>query len=89
MFAVGVYSTDFLFFSEVVMTQKYITQKDFEEITGKSRGWQWLARKQGVLGYYKINSRILYSEKHLQDFMSRFEVATEKEQGNTEGEING
>lgn len=60
------------------MSEKYLTQKDFETRTGKGRVWQWWARKEKILAYYKINSRILYSEKHLQDFLQKFEVPTEK-----------
>jgi hypothetical protein len=55
------------------MSEKLLTQKEFHKLTGVSRVRQWEARKSGTLGYYKINSRILYSEKQLQDFLKKFE----------------
>jgi hypothetical protein len=59
------------------MFEKLITQKEFQEITGRSRSTQWHARKKGKLGHYKINGRIRYSEQHIQDFLESFEVAAE------------
>lgn len=56
------------------MSEKLITQKGFEERTGKGRTFQWLARKEGKLGCYKINSRILYSEKQIQEFLQKHEI---------------
>ena len=56
------------------MIGKLITQKEFQAITGKSRTEQWRARKNGELGYYKINGRIRYSEQHIQNFLEKYEV---------------
>jgi len=69
------------------MSPKYITQKEFEQRTGKGRGWQWKARKEGLLGYYQINTRILYSEKHLEDCLKGFEVLSSR-QASTAEELN-
>ena len=74
------------------MAEKLKTQKEFEERTGKGRTFQWSARKEGKLGYYKINSTIRYSEKHIQDFLQQFEIPSQQleiknfEQGEGENE---
>ena len=69
------------------MSEKLQTQKDFERRTGKSRTWQWAARKSGILGYYQINSRIFYSEKQIQDFLEKCEVASQSEEMSSEAII--
>lgn len=56
------------------MVEKLYTQHEFEQRTGKSRTWQWRARKSGKLGYYRINAEIRYSEKHIQAFLEKCEV---------------
>lgn len=55
------------------MAEKLLTQKDFKDLTGKDRSWQWKARNAGRLGYYDLNGQIRYSERHLQEFLERCE----------------
>lgn len=60
--------------------ENLITQEEFQRKTGKSRSWQWRARKSGELAYYSLNGRILYSEQQLQDFLKKYEVPSMNEE---------
>lgn len=52
---------------------KLLTSKEFRERARISRPTEHRARKSGALGCFKIGSRVFYSEKHLSDFLARFE----------------
>lgn len=55
------------------MTEKLITSKEFREMTGLSRMTETRHRASGRLGFYKIGTRVFYSQHHITDFLTRHE----------------
>ena len=55
------------------MTEKLITSKEFREMTGLSRMTETRHRASGRLGFYKIGTRVFYSQQHIKDFLARHE----------------
>ena len=55
------------------MTEKLITTKEFRELTCLSRMTETRHRASGKLGFYKIGTRVFYSQRHIEDFLSRHE----------------
>ena len=55
------------------MTEKLISSKEFREITGLSRMTETRHRASGNLGFYKIGTRVFYSQQHIADFLARYE----------------
>lgn len=50
------------------LTEKLFTPKELDEQKILSKTEQWKRRKRGELKFYKIGTKVLYSEKHLADF---------------------
>jgi Helix-turn-helix domain len=55
------------------MTEKLITSKEFREMTGLSRMTETRHRASGRLSFYKIGTRVFYSQQHIEDFLARHE----------------
>lgn len=55
------------------MTEKLISSKEFRDLTGLSRMTETRHRVSGSLGFYKIGSRVFYSQQHISDFLARYE----------------
>ncbi len=56
------------------MDNRSMSDAEFCKRTGISRVVAWRLRVAGKLDYYKIGKKIRYSEKHLDEFLSRNEV---------------
>jgi hypothetical protein len=55
------------------MTEKLVTSKEFRALTGLSRMTETRHRASGRLGFYKIGTRVFYSQQHIDDFLARHE----------------
>jgi excisionase family DNA binding protein len=51
-----------------------MTEKEAAKALGLSLVTLWNLRKAGKLGYYKVGRRIMYSQKHLDEFLKSAEV---------------
>jgi hypothetical protein len=54
------------------------TPKDLADKNIMSLAYQWRQRKKGKLKFYQVGRKILYSEKHLQDFFASCEQNSEQ-----------
>lgn len=61
-------------FLETLYSPKELAEKGIISLV-----FQWQMRKEGKLSYYKLGSKILYSEKHLQDFFALCEQENNEE----------
>jgi hypothetical protein len=50
--------------------EKFFTPEYLDKQKILSKTEQWKRRKRGELKFYKIGTKILYSEKHLSDFFA-------------------
>jgi putative molybdopterin biosynthesis protein len=64
-------------FGEFLMTIEKITltEEEFAERVGVSRITIWRLRREGKVAHYKIGTRVLYSEMHVSEFLSKHERA--------------
>jgi hypothetical protein len=53
--------------------EKLFTPDNLDEQKILSKTEQWKRRKSGELNYYKVGTKIFYSEKHLAEFFQLFE----------------
>ena len=60
---------------------KLFTSTEMRAITRISRPTEHRERKRGNLGCFKIGTRVFYSEKHIEDFLSRYERPARNERG--------
>jgi hypothetical protein len=67
--------------SENDLLEKLYTPKELDERGIISLVYQWQMRKSGKLNYYKLGTKILYSEKHLKDFFALCEQGESNEDG--------
>ena len=58
--------------------EKLYTPKDLEKKRIMSLTTQWREREKGRLKFYQRGRRILYAEKHLQDYFASCEKNTGK-----------
>jgi len=63
------------------MAEKLLTEKEFTELTGLSRMTAKRHRDAKRLGFYKIGARVMYSQKHVDDFLARHERAPRERKG--------
>lgn len=63
------------------MAEKLISEKQFLELTGLSRMTAKRHRDAKRLGFYKIGSRVMYSQRHVDDFLAQCERPTCEEEG--------
>lgn len=63
------------------MAEKLISEKEFLEITGLSRMTAKRHRDAKRLGFYKIGSRVMYSQRHIDEFLARHERPTRARKG--------
>lgn len=61
--------------------KKLFTSKEFREFTGISRPTEHRERRRGHLACFKIGTRVFYSEKHIEDYLSRCEQPAREESG--------
>lgn len=52
-----------------------LTEEEFAERVGVSKITIWRLRRAGKVAHYKIGTRVLYSEMHVSEFLSRYERA--------------
>jgi excisionase family DNA binding protein len=50
-----------------------LTEEEFAERVGVSKITIWRLRRAGRVAHYKIGTRILYSDMHVSEFLSRYE----------------
>jgi excisionase family DNA binding protein len=64
-----------LSFGEFLMTIEKITltEEEFAERVGVSRITIWRLRRAGKVAHYKIGTRVLYSESHVAELLSKYE----------------
>lgn len=65
------------------MNEKLISSKEFRAITGLSRMTETRHRTSGNLGFYKIGTRVFYSQQHISDFLARHERPARERKGRT------
>jgi excisionase family DNA binding protein len=59
-----------------------ITEEEFAKVVGISRITAWRLRRAGKLAHYKVGARVLYSPKHIEEFLASCEKrAKQKKQG--------
>jgi excisionase family DNA binding protein len=58
-----------------------LSEKQAAERLGISRITLLRARKAGRIGYFKIGSRVVYSERHLTDFLASVEQKALTQEG--------
>lgn len=64
------------------LTEKLYSPKELDELKVISLVQQWKERKNGRLSCYRIGRKILYSERHVSDFLALCErKAWEREVG--------
>jgi excisionase family DNA binding protein len=49
------------------------TEQECSDRTGLSRATLWRLRSAGKISHYKVGTRILYDEKHIEEFWQRQE----------------
>jgi hypothetical protein len=61
------------------LNEKLFTPKELDEKKILSLVQQWKERKEGRLNCYRIGRKILYSEKHIADYLALCETNQESE----------
>lgn len=61
------------------LNEKLFTPKELSEMKVLSLVQQWKERKAGRLKCYRIGTKILYSEKHIADYLALCESNQESE----------
>lgn len=59
----------------VELTEKFYTPNDLAEKRIMSKTKQWQERESGRLKCFRVGKKVLYTEKHLQDY---FELSEQK-----------
>lgn len=59
--------------------EKLYTIEELEKQGIGSRVAQWRWREAQLISFYKISTRIFYSEKHIQEFLARHEKTAKAE----------
>jgi excisionase family DNA binding protein len=50
-----------------------ITEEEFARAVGISRVTVWRLRRAGKLAHYKVGTRVLYSPRHIEEFLASCE----------------
>lgn len=58
------------------MAEKLFTEQEFLELTGLSRMTAKRHRDAKRLGFFKIGTRIRYHQRHIDEFLARYERPT-------------
>ena len=55
------------------MSQATMTEREFCEAVNISRRLAWLMRKEGKLPHIRLGRKVLYTPRHVEEFLARFE----------------
>jgi excisionase family DNA binding protein len=59
-----------------------MTEAEFAKAVGVSRVTLWHMRQRGQLPHYKLGRRILYGQRHVEEFLRAHERQLERREGN-------